>query len=162
MKKNFIQPSLRVAVLLTALLTICSATLFTACTNDSFDNPIYPTNLSDEIDYFEDVPGNEGDPAVVAALQSIENVEDLKPFMNTELGQAYYFNYKQLIDHNDPSLGTFKQQVVLTFAGKDAHTILHTQGYSLAGAFGNNHNRLDSISAPHLLWALSEDYGADN
>lgn len=82
--------------------------------------------------------------------------------MNTKLGQAYYFNYKQLIDHNDPSLGTFKQQVVLTFAGKDAHTILHTQGYSLAGSFGNNHNRLDSISAPHLLWALSEDYGADN
>ena len=77
MKKNFIQFSMRAAVLLTALLTICSATLFTACTNDSFDNPIYPTNLSDEIDYFEDVPGNEGDPAVVAALQSIENVEDL-------------------------------------------------------------------------------------
>ena len=162
MKKNFILFSLRAAVLLTALLTICSATLFTACTNDSFDNPVYPANLSDEIDYFEDVPGNEGDPAVVAALQSIENVEDLKPFMNTKLGQAYYFNYKQLIDHNNPSLGTFKQQVVLTFAGKDAHTILHTQGYSLAGAFGNNHNRLDSISAPHLLWALSEDYGADN
>ena len=162
MKKNFIQFSMRAAVLLAALLTICSATLFTACTNDSFDNPVNPTNLSNEIDYFEDVPGNEGDPAVVAALQSIENVEDLKPFMNTELGQAYYFNYKQLIDHNNPSLGTFKQQVVLTFAGKDAHTILHTQGYSLAGAFGNNHNRLDSISAPHLLWALSEDYGADN
>jgi hypothetical protein len=51
MKKNFILFSLRAAVLLTALLTICSATLFTACTNDSFDNPVYPANLSDEIDY---------------------------------------------------------------------------------------------------------------
>ena len=152
----------RLAFLLVALMTICSAALFTACTNDSIDNPVYPTNLSDDIDEFEDVPGNEGDPAVVAALQSIENVEDLKPFMNTELGQAYYFNYRQLIDHNNPSLGTFKQQVVLTFVDKDAHTILHTEGYALTGAFGHSHNRLDSIGAPHFLWALSRDYGVDN
>ena len=146
-----------------ALMTICGAAMFTACSSDNVDNPVNPpTDLSDEIDEFVDVPGNAGDPAVVAALQSIENVEDLKPFMNVELGQAYYFNYRQLIDHNNPSLGTFKQQVVLTFVNKDAHTILHTQGYSLMGGSGErNHNRLDSIMAPHFLWALSKDYGAD-
>lgn len=101
--------------------------------------------------------GNEGDPTVVAALKSIKNVEDLKPFMNVYLGQAYYFNYRQLVDHNDVSKGTFKQQVVLTFVGKDANTILHTQGYALAGLHAANHNRLDSIDAPYLLSALSKN-----
>ena len=147
-----------------ALMTICGAALFTACSSDIVDNPVNPpTDLSDQIDEFKDVPGNAGDPAVVAALQSIENVEDLKPFFNVELGQAYYFNYRQLIDHNNPSLGTFKQQVVLTFVNKDAHTILHTQGYSLMGFSGDarNHNRLDSIRAPNLLWQLSANKGKD-
>lgn len=139
-----------------------------SCATDMIDNPIDPGDqdaVSDVIDEFWDMPGNAGDPDVVAALQSMENVEDLKPFFNVRLGQAYYFNYKQLIDHNNPSLGTFKQQVVLTFVGKDAHTILHTEGYALTCSFvepGHNHNRLDYISAPHLLWALSKDYGANN
>ena len=77
--------------------------------------------------------------------------------MNVYLGQAYYFNYRQLVDHNDVSKGTFKQQVVLTFVGKDANTILHTQGYALAGLHAANHNRLDSIDAPYLLSALSKN-----
>ena len=73
-----------------ALMTICGAALFTACSSDIVDNPVNPpTDLSDQIDEFKDVPGNAGDPAVVAALQSIENVEDLKPFFNVKLGQAY-------------------------------------------------------------------------
>ena len=144
------------------LCCMMAMAVFTACVNDNIDNPVdpvTPVTSFDEIDMFEDVPGNEGDPAVVAALQSIENVEDLKPFMNVNLGQAYYFNYKQLVDHDNPSLGTFKQQVVLTFANKDAHTILHTEGYSLTGTHGHNHNRLDSINAPDLLWTLSKNKG---
>ena len=151
-----------------AAILVCGSCVLASCTADITDNPVNPDNpdeQSDIIDEFWDMPGNVGDPEVVAALQSIENVEDLKPFFNVELGQAYYFNYKQLIDHDNPSLGTFKQQVVLTFVGKDAHTILHTEGYALTGAItavDHNHNRLDSISAPHLLWALSKDYGADN
>ena len=123
------------------------------------DNPASEPEFSNSIDEFWDMPGNAGDPAVVAALQSIENVEDLKPFKNLYLGQAYYFNYRQLIDHNNPSRGTFKQQVVLTFVGTDAPTILHTQGYSLAtdATSDNNKNRLDNIGAPHFLWALSDN-----
>ncbi|MBQ1631174.1 MAG: hypothetical protein II099_07015, partial [Firmicutes bacterium] len=118
--------------------------------------------MADIVDDFWDMPGNEGDPEVVKALKSIENVEDLKPFMNLNLGQAYYFNYRQQVDHNDPSKGTFQQQVVLTFAGKDAHTILHTAGYSLLSHItGRNHNRLDSIEAPDLLWQLSANKGKD-
>ena len=136
---------------------------FVSCAED--DNPVDPVNPeaeTDIVDMFWDLPGNEGDSIVVAALKSIENVEDLKPFINVNLGQAYYFNYKQLVDHSDPSKGTFKQQVVLTFAGKGAHTILHTEGYSLWKTENNvNHNRLDSIEAPDLLWRLSADEGKD-
>lgn len=154
MKKNLL-------LLLTAILT-CGFCLM-SCTVQE-DNPIvpeepqYPANF----DVFATLPGNAGDPAVVAALKTLENVEDLKPFENVNLGQAYFFNYKQLVDHNDPSKGTFKQQVVLTFVSKDAPTILHTQGYALTlQPVGQNHNRLDSIGAPDLLWTLSKN-GADN
>lgn len=147
---------MQVAILSCGLMT-------TSCSVS--DNPVPEpepdSNLSNSIDEFWDLPGNEGDSAVVAALESIENVEDLKPFMNVKFGQAYYFNYKQLVDHNDPSKGTFKQQVVLTFAGKEAPTILHTQGYSLTNDLDPNiiKNRLDSIGAPYFLWALSKDNG---
>ena len=133
--------------------------LATSCSVD--DNSVEP-EYSESIDEFWDIPGNEGDPEVVAALQSIENVKDLKPFKNVYLGQCYYFNYRQLVDHNDPSKGHFKQQVVLSFVDKDAPTILHTEGYALADALSthnNNKNRLDSIKAPHFLWALSKDNG---
>lgn len=135
--------------------------LTTSCSE--IDNPAPKRELSNSIDKFWDLPGNAGDPEVVKALKSIKNVEDLKPFMNVYLGQCYYFNYNQMVDHNNPSKGTFKQQVVLTFVGKDAPTILHTQGYSLTNEADPNdiQNRLDSIKAPHFLWALSKDYGKD-
>ena len=140
------------------LVAILSCGLLTTSCSEN-DNPVDP--YSKNIDMFWDMPGNAGDPEVVAALKSIKNVVDLKPFMNVNLGQCYYFNYNQLVDHNDPSKGTFKQQVVLSFVGKDAPTILHTEGYNLTGfeKVNNNTNRLDSIKAPHFLWALSKDYG---
>ena len=144
------------------LAAILSCVFFTISCSE-IDNPVPDPGLSKSIDEFWDLPGNAGDPEVVAALQSIKNVEDLKPFMNVKLGQCYYFNYNQMVDHNDPSKGTFKQQVVLTFVGKDAPTLLHTQGYSLTNEANPNdiQNRLDSIDAPHFLWALSKDNGKD-
>ena len=94
------------------LVAILSCGLLTTSCSE-IDNPAPVRELSNSIDEFWDMPGNAGDPEVVAALQSIENVVDLKPFMNVFLGQCYYFNYNQLVDHNNPSKGTFKQQVVL-------------------------------------------------
>jgi len=104
--------------MLAAILT-CGLTM-SSCVAEK-DNPIDSGTDPDtgttpaNYDEFATLPGNEGDPAVVTALKTIENVEDLKPFINVNLGQAYYFNYRQQVDHNDPSKGTFKQQVVLTF-----------------------------------------------
>jgi len=140
--------------MLAAILT-CGL-LTTSCFQD--DNPVEPL-ANDEVDVFWDFFPVSGDSAVIAALESIENVVDVKPFRSTSIGQAYYFNYIQPIDHENPDLGSFKQQVVITFVDEDAPTILHTQGYSLVGEPHANHNRLDSIGAPYLLWALSNDFG---
>ncbi len=138
------------------LVAILSCGLLTTSCSES-DNPVPVRELSNSIDEFWDMPGNAGDPEVVAALQSIENVKDLKPFMNVFLGQCYYFNYNQLVDHNNPSKGTFKQQVVLTFVGKDAPTILHTQGYSLTTEADPNNikNRLDSLQVEYRYLGFS-------
>ena len=140
---------------------------FTACSLIE-DNAVVPSDkLSDDIDMFKCVKANEGDPAVVAALKSIENVTEVKPFINVgrseelALGQCYYIKYKQPIDHNNPALGTYEQQVVLTYVSSDAPTILHTQGYALAGEHGKNHNRLDSISAPMFMYELATGENAD-
>lgn len=141
---------------------------FTACTPE--DNAVAPSSeLSGDIDMFESVKANEGDPAVVAALKSIPNVAEVKPFINvgspnneeTALGQCYYIKYKQPIDHDNPALGTYEQQVVLTYVGSNAPTILHTQGYALAGEHGKNHNRLDSIAAPAFMYMLATGQNAD-
>ncbi len=120
------------------------------------ENGIDPEEVY-QVNNFNLVPANEGDPEVVAALKTISNVTDIKPFMNKRLGQAYYFNYIQPIDHDNPSLGTYKQQVVFTFAGKEAPVILHTQGYSLYGSFPRITNRLDSIDAPQFVYELSDN-----
>jgi len=144
---------------------------FTACTSE--DDAVAPSapsgELSGDIDMFKTVKANEGDPAVVAALKSIPNVAEVKPFINVgranneeiALGQCYYIKYKQPIDHDNPALGTYEQQVVLTYVDSNAPSILHTQGYALAGEHGKNHNRLDSIDAPMFMYMLSTGQNAD-
>ena len=103
------------------------------------------------------------DQNIVDALKAIDKVTDVKPFKmvhkynrNTKqyfTKTAYFFNYKQDIDHNDPSKGWFKQQCVLTVAGKDRPTVLLTEGYAL-GSAQNYMNRLDSIMEPTLVDVL--------
>ena len=91
----------------------------------------------------------------------------MKPFINvgkskeSALGQCYYIKYKQPVDHNNPALGTYEQQVVLTYVGSNAPTILHTEGYALAGEHGKNHNRLDSIAAPQFMYEFASGLNTD-
>ena len=82
-----------------------------------------------------------GDQNIINALKAIDKVTDVKAFSLFERYDywtakkisktAYYFNYKQDIDHNNHSKGWFKQQCVLTVKGKDRPTVLHTEGYAL-------------------------------
>ena len=131
------------------------------------DNPVSPTTKDDkkaDVDEFYKVKAEAGDPAVVAALKSIPNVTDIKPFMTEEAGLAYYFNYKNYISHENPSLGTYKQQVVLVYSKAEDPVILHTEGYTLSGVQSGqgNKNRLDEMRFPTFLYTLSKDYADDN
>lgn len=109
---------------------------------------------------FLKVPAVAGDPNVINALKAIDRVTDVKAFdleerwdyYNEKLitKTAYYFNYKQDIDHSNPSKGWFKQQCVLTVAGQDRPTVLHTEGYAL----NNTKNRLQEIGEPMLVSVL--------
>jgi hypothetical protein len=45
--------------------------------------------------------------------------------------RAFVLQYEQPIDHNNPALGTFKQQMVLHHKDRAAPNVLHTSGYSL-------------------------------
>ena len=109
---------------------------------------------------FLKVPAVAGDQNVINALKSIDKVTDVKAFEIMDrydywtakkiTKTAYYFNYKQDIDHNNPSKGWFKQQCILTVAGKDRPTVLHTEGYALEG----KKNRLQDNNEPMLVSVL--------
>ena len=110
---------------------------------------------------FLKVPAVAGDQNVINALKAIDRVTDVKAFeLSTAWDYyndkylyktAYYFNYKQDIDHNNPSKGWFKQQCVLTVAGQDRPTVLHTEGYAL----GRKNNELHLLGEPMLVSVLN-------
>ena len=110
---------------------------------------------------FLKVPAVAGDQKVIDALNAIEKVTDVKAFQLIDSYDyynekalsktAYYFNYKQDIDHNNPSKGWFRQQCVLTVAGQDRPTVLHTEGYALE----RDSNQLQLIGEPMLVSVLN-------
>ncbi len=167
--------------MLTAILTCGLGMTLTSCSDsddkDSGKETVNPATDEDgytiEVEAGLTLPENEFktkvpattdfDQNIVNALKAIDKVTDVKPYklvhvFNPYTDQffsktAYFFNYKQDIDHNDPSKGWFKQQCVLTVAGKDRPTVLLTEGYAL-GSAQDYKNRLDSIFEPTLVGVL--------
>ena len=153
--------------MLAAILT-CGL-MMTSCSID--DNAVADATDEEDIEVeegmtmpenaFLKVPAVAGDQNVINALKAIDKVTDVKAFEMFErydywtakeiTKTAYYFNYMQDIDHNNPSKGWFKQQCVLTVAGQDRPTVLHTEGYALDY---RGINQLDSISEPALVSVL--------
>lgn len=168
--KNYINKMMMLSVAIVAM----SMTMVSCSDND--DNPVAPPVEPEEPEeyvievgegmtmpenMFLTVPATtDCDQNVVNALKATDKVTDVKAFkLNTRYDfyneemvskTAYFFNYKQDIDHNDPSKGWFKQQCVLTVAGKDRPTVLHTQGYAL----GDYDNDLQMIGEPALVSVL--------
>ena len=162
---------------LAAFMTFGTGMLLTSCSDDdnnSNSNTDKPADTDKyEIEVEAGMKMNENqfqtkvpattdcDPAVIAALQAIDKVTDVKAFKlcffsfkkNAIMTKtAYFFNYKQDIDHNNPGKGWFKQQCVLSVAGKDRPTVLTTEGYGLGNSEPSlNVNRLDSIMEPSLV-----------
>ena len=143
---------------------LCCGLLMTSCKDDDNNNvtpeqpeqpeqPVQPEAklIQPENQFETKVAAISGDPQLEAALKAIPGVTDLKCFNNVNMGTTYFFNFEQDIDHKNPSLGKFKQQVLLKYVGKDAHTVLHTEGYALAGEPDKNVNRLDSVNPPYMV-----------
>ena len=130
--------------MLAAIMTICGATTMLTSCSDNIDNGTgtpetpekeYVIEVGEgmklpENEFLTEVPAaTEYDQSIVNALKAIDGVMDVKPFTLTHeynpntrqffTKTAYFFNYKQVIDHNNPSKGWFKQQCILTVAGKD-------------------------------------------
>jgi len=163
--------------MLVAILTFGTIAMSLTACKENNDNPVVnPTDTDFEyklvVDPGMEMPVNEletkvqavaGDPAVISALKAINGVMDVKvfetlgrydyyadkPIMKT----VYYFNFRQLIDHSNPSKGWFKQQCLLTLSGSLGNsrpTVLHTAGYALEPG----KNRLDLIREPTLVSVL--------
>ena len=149
------------------MLTSCSNSDYaveTPADNDDKYTLVVDPGMEMPVNAFEtEVPAVAGDPAVVSALKAIGGVMDVKAFVKAErydyyadkfiTKTAYYFNFKQPVDHNNPSKGWFKQQCLLTLAGTAGNsrpTVLHTQGYALEP----QSNHLDGIREPTLVSAL--------
>ena len=167
---------------LAAFMTCFIGALLTSCSDDDNNNSSSNNNKPAETDTYEieveagmkmnenqfqtKVPATtDCDQAVITALQAIDKVTDVKAFKMSTFSYkindrvtktAYFFNYKQDIDHNNPSKGWFKQQCVLTVAGKDRPTVLMTDGYALGGAEPTlNLNRLDSLVETPLVETMN-------
>ena len=48
--------------------------------------------------------------------------------------KTIFFSFRQAVDHNDPSAGTFLQRVGIRYAGEDNTVVLNTQGYDIEEA----------------------------
>ena len=167
-------------LVIAAFMTCGTGMLLTSCSDDdnnssSKNKPADSDNYEIEVEagmrmneneFQTKVPATtDCDQAVIAALQAIDKVTDVKAFkMNVYSFQkdkmvkktAYFFNFKQDIDHNNPSKGWFKQQCVLTVAGKDRPTVLMTEGYALGNATPElNVNRLDSLAETPLVETMN-------
>lgn len=70
--------------------------------------------------------------AAINVLAKLGNkVEIASTGKDTNNKSVVFFYFTQLVDHNDPSKGTFQQYCVLHYKGKDNITVLQTNGYSI-------------------------------
>jgi len=131
-------------LLAAALLMILSQAL-TSCVKednpaDPTEQPAGPTTPTDP----SDQPTGDNVEAWLKAVPGVTNVT-LKTGTNAAgmTGDFYYFDFDQLIDHSNPARGTFRQRAVLYYKGRDAMTVLHTQGY-------NTEEKLEMLVEPSL------------
>lgn len=122
------------SVMMTVFVTCIFMTL-TACSSDNDDTD---TNTGKPVVVVEG-----GEDNVTEALKKAPGIVKIRKDVRTDVsgdqaGIPVYFAYfNQLVDHNNPSLGTFEQRVAITMAypyteNHQRKTILHTQGYSMA------------------------------
>ena len=99
----------------------------TSCTEyivNTEDNPVTPTVPTTPLTFQEQ-------------LEAIDGISDITVEKTKNGTDAYHFFVDQLIDHNNPGKGTFKQRVAMTYKGAGHTTVLYTEGYMM-GSNGKN------------------------
>ncbi len=81
--------------------------------------------------------------------ESYAQISDIQPLkigdqLKDKIKSKFVFYVTQPIDHKNPSLGDFKQMVVVAFAGWDRPNVLITEGYT--GKYGLNPNYYEEIA----------------
>lgn len=122
------------------LLTVVPG--LTSCAND--DNAVEPDPAQPVVEQ-----------AVGQWLKAVPGVSDVAVLTGKtgtgDTGSFYYFYFDQLIDHNHPEKGTFKQKAVLRYVGPEAPTVLHTQGYETT-------DTLAYLTVPSLVHLLNANF----
>lgn len=81
--------------------------------------------------------------------KELPHVSNIKPLeiskqMENPFKEKYVLFVEQPIDHKNPSVGTFKQRVVVAIADYNAPTVIITEGYG--GAYGLNPRYREEVS----------------
>ena len=67
-------------------------------------------------------------------LQALPEISEIVPLEKGEFGEKYLVYFTQPIDHQNPSLGTFKQRVFVSHLNFKNPTVMVTEGYGAEGA----------------------------
>lgn len=87
---------------------------------------------------------------LIQKLQQLEGVSkvqklEIGPKMKTPFKEKVVMFVEQPIDHSNPSVGTFKQRVIVALADYNAPTVIVTEGYGAAYALRPNYR--EEVSA---------------
>lgn len=69
---------------------------------------------------------------LIARIQSIDGVSDVKPLESRHFNQKYTLFINQPLDHDNPAAGTFRQRVFVMNVSHERPTVLVTEGYGAA------------------------------
>lgn len=134
-------------ILICCLLS-CGTTILTGCADGEHMDEYQVNN--NEKEQPEDEPLSD---EISKKLESIPGVSDVEIQLSQkdENVRGYYFYVTQLVDHSDPSKGTFGQRCFLSFKGNDSPVVLETEGYHMEDS-------LDNIFAGDLPVYLNANY----
>lgn len=68
----------------------------------------------------------------LSSLSEIPGVTSVRQIQSEKFKERYIITFRQYIDHNDTSLGTFSQRIIVGNVSTDSATVVVTEGYSAA------------------------------
>lgn len=68
----------------------------------------------------------------MSSLSKIPGVTSVRQIQSEKFKERYILTFRQYIDHNDTSLGTFSQRIIVGNVNEDSTTVVVTEGYSAA------------------------------